>query len=530
MKLEGRLFLTFLIISSYFVQIIGWAEYSKMNLVRAIVDENRFEIDSFYNNTGDRSYYNGHYYSDKAPGQSFLSTPIYLIAKNLFNLFLPHTSQQSINYVTNKIIRISHSETKTYEVTNPGLFYLATMVSVIIFTASLPFTLTVLLVFRIGKYLLNSRKKGILIGITYGLGSLAFIYSTVFFTHVLSAFLIFLSFYLLFIFREKIDIKILVISGILSGLSFVVEYSTSLIAFLLLIYTLRFKQIRLTFVFLISMLLGALPLLIYNFSITHNPFKLIYSFTDPSIRTDVGEKMGFTSLPNVFIIYRHLFDPYRGLFFYHPVLLFSLLGTFWAIRKYKYETLIILFSFLGFLIAFSMRDVNFFDFGSCFGARYYVSLMPFFMFLMCFALEKIDFFVFKILLIISVFNNILGLQNWESLIGDTYSVYIAEPYRSKINSFEVLANPLKTHYFPLFIENGPRARIVENLLEGRNIFEVRHFFSTKNNYPFITLIPLVFILLFIWRREFKSARIFKFLLENPEIIYIPIIQSLLLLI
>ncbi|MDY6773802.1 MAG: hypothetical protein SVS85_01255 [Candidatus Nanohaloarchaea archaeon] len=42
-----------------------------------MVDYGTLNIDKVYQNAGDRSYYQGHYYSDKEPGMAFLATPIY---------------------------------------------------------------------------------------------------------------------------------------------------------------------------------------------------------------------------------------------------------------------------------------------------------------------------------------------------------------------------------------------------------------------------------------------------------------------
>ena len=53
---------------------------SRLALVKAIVDEGRFEIDSYHNSelyTTDKSYFNGHYYSDKAIGTAVLGAIAY---------------------------------------------------------------------------------------------------------------------------------------------------------------------------------------------------------------------------------------------------------------------------------------------------------------------------------------------------------------------------------------------------------------------------------------------------------------------
>src|SRR5690349_10488444 len=60
---------------------------SRLALVKAFVDEGRFEIDSYHNTelyTVDKSYYNGHYYSDKAVGTATLGVLAYYPVRYLY--------------------------------------------------------------------------------------------------------------------------------------------------------------------------------------------------------------------------------------------------------------------------------------------------------------------------------------------------------------------------------------------------------------------------------------------------------------
>jgi hypothetical protein len=77
----AALFVVLLASSAYFVQGIGPNQYARMDLVWAMVDQRTFSIDSFAGNTMDKSWKDGHYYSDKAPGLSFASIPPYLASK-----------------------------------------------------------------------------------------------------------------------------------------------------------------------------------------------------------------------------------------------------------------------------------------------------------------------------------------------------------------------------------------------------------------------------------------------------------------
>jgi 4-amino-4-deoxy-L-arabinose transferase-like glycosyltransferase len=324
-----------MIIFTYFIHGIWWNDNTRLDLVKAIVDENRFEIDSYYNNTGDRSYYNGHYYSDKAPGQSFLSTPIYTLWKFIYSKTNPDTSTRT-DYVVNKIVinPITGKETKTYEPINPNQLLLFSLILVTIFTTSLPSTLTVLLIYKISKFFTVNEKYRILVVITYGLGTLAFIYATIYFTHGLATFFVFFAFYLLFKLKQekKFRFRYLILSGLFIGFAIVVDYTSILFALGLIVYiALSFKNLNKFLIFISTLFIATTPLLFYNYVILGDFSKLVYAYTDPDIRQDVTENLGFTGKINLFIVYRHLFDPYRGLLFYHPILLLSIIGVYYMI-------------------------------------------------------------------------------------------------------------------------------------------------------------------------------------------------------
>jgi hypothetical protein len=63
--------------SAYFIQGAGANQNSRFDLVRAIVEEGTFRIDSFHRNTFDKSVHEGHYFTDKAPGLSFAAVVPY---------------------------------------------------------------------------------------------------------------------------------------------------------------------------------------------------------------------------------------------------------------------------------------------------------------------------------------------------------------------------------------------------------------------------------------------------------------------
>ena len=67
---------------AYFVpRGIDWNADSHLDLTRALVDHHTAVIDAYHAGLGDRSYYHGHYYTDKAPGLSLLAVPVYAMLR-----------------------------------------------------------------------------------------------------------------------------------------------------------------------------------------------------------------------------------------------------------------------------------------------------------------------------------------------------------------------------------------------------------------------------------------------------------------
>ena len=60
---------------AYFYQGGGWNQNSRFDLVRAVLEQGALRIDAYHENTGDKAFVNGHYYSDKAPGLVLLALP-----------------------------------------------------------------------------------------------------------------------------------------------------------------------------------------------------------------------------------------------------------------------------------------------------------------------------------------------------------------------------------------------------------------------------------------------------------------------
>jgi hypothetical protein len=58
---------------AYFYGAGGWNQNSRFAMIRAVLERHTLEIDAYQLHTGDRAFWRGHYYTDKAPGASLVA-------------------------------------------------------------------------------------------------------------------------------------------------------------------------------------------------------------------------------------------------------------------------------------------------------------------------------------------------------------------------------------------------------------------------------------------------------------------------
>jgi hypothetical protein len=64
----------------------GGTPTSRLDLLQALVLHGTFSIDQYHRNTSDKALFDGHYYSDKAPGTAVLALPAFALAQLLLKL------------------------------------------------------------------------------------------------------------------------------------------------------------------------------------------------------------------------------------------------------------------------------------------------------------------------------------------------------------------------------------------------------------------------------------------------------------
>ena len=355
MKRKALLFVLLLLISYSFVQYTGANQRSRFDLVLAMANEHSFVIDRYAENTVDKSFYDGHYYSDKAPGVSFLGLPAYLLMNRLQRLD-------------------EHDLWIGYPV------YLVT-----VFAVGLPSALLALLVWRFGRELSGEEWWSLAVAGAFAWGTLAWPFATMFYGHQTASLFCFAAFYLIFLVKKgQLSGWALLGAGCLAGLGVVTEYQVAFIVALLFLYALIvLRPRRQVLLYVAGGLPVALALMAYNTVCFGAPHHLSPSFvSEPQWAHSQVGVWGVT-VPDPLRLVQLLFG-WRGLFVLSPVLVVGVVGLWEMARReeWRWEAGLTVAMFLIFVVAnsaFYSGAENYIFGGYSPGARYLIPVLPFLM-------------------------------------------------------------------------------------------------------------------------------------------------------
>lgn len=353
--------ITMLVSYSYFFQAGGWNQNSRFDLTRAIIEEHRLKIDSFHENTGDKSKVGDHYYTDKAPGQSLLAVPFVATTRIILKLInINPESDAGIN----------------------AQAYIATF-----FTAVLPTVICAFLLFWLGLSMGYNKSSAYFMMISYSFATPAWCYATLLFPHALTGCLLLTSLSAVFLY-EKANTSnssywISFIAGLSAGFMVLVDYHAGPAAVLLAIALL--VQIRITkSSYVLSSVSGlcfgagicVVFLMLYNYLSFGSPFILSYQVKIGF--EEMREGLFGVTYPRFESLYQLLFGQYRGLFPIAPVLLGSIYGFILILRNKKSRFIGVVTLFIS--LYFILMHASFINWhgGWGYGPRYMLDALPLF--------------------------------------------------------------------------------------------------------------------------------------------------------
>jgi hypothetical protein len=296
------LFVLLFVSYAYFYQAGGWNQNSRFDLVRAITNEHTLTIDPFQLSTGDKAFFDGHYYSDKAPGLALAAVPIVALARPILRLF--------------------GGDPETYA----GLALLSFLATV--FTAGLLTALAGVSLYSLAIDLGASEAGAMFAAITFGLATPIWTLATIFIGHAFSAALLVFAFAAACRARDARDGAIV---GFCAGWATVSEFPAAVPAVLIALLTAanvwrldRGRAIRIVGAMTAAALACAAVLMGYQYICFGSPFHIAYS----SESGYVGMQEGIfgVNVPRLIRLRRILFGEYRGLLPIAPTLAFAPIG------------------------------------------------------------------------------------------------------------------------------------------------------------------------------------------------------------
>jgi hypothetical protein len=345
---------------------------SRLDLVRAIVEKHTTEIDEYASNTIDYATFNGHIYSDKAPGLAFAAIPAYAATDALLRL-------PALQGVVRRVAdRLGFDNESAGDAADAGdrVRVAAGRSVVIFFLIMLP------------SALLGAALHGLLgqLGLPVlvrlatplisGLATIAFPFTLRFFAHQFVAILLFAAFYLAFLIKQRrMGERALIPIGFLLGWAVISEYPAVLIAGAVALYALiAAPSKRWALGGLVAGLPPVVMLGVYNAVTFGSPVALGYAYSVWDV-----QHVGFlgVSVPTLEGAWGITFSPYRGLFFLSPVLLLAIPGfvRLWKSGQTRAEALLCGWALVSFLL-FNASSVAWAG-GWAVGPRYVVPMLPF---------------------------------------------------------------------------------------------------------------------------------------------------------
>ena len=134
----------------------------------AVVDKGTLRIDDYVDNTVDYAKFEGHYYSDKAPGAAFLGIPVYAAMKSVLSLPVMDKLMDYLSH--NQALAATLREGGTGLLEDKVRFALG-QVAVTFVAAMIPTALLGVLLYRLLKEFGLDRRARVLLTLIYGLAT-----------------------------------------------------------------------------------------------------------------------------------------------------------------------------------------------------------------------------------------------------------------------------------------------------------------------------------------------------------------------
>lgn len=364
---QRRLFVLLALTYAYFYQGGDPNQATRILLTKALVDRGEPHITAYHAVTIDKSEHAGRFYSDKAPTVSLLATAPWALMNALDRLF--------------------HIDAASRAAERARLHMIVIAVSVTAGVAAAALLRRALVLFGAAD------RDADLLTLGYGLGTLAFPFSTVLFGHQTAAAIVLGAFWLA-VSTRTYSTRRLVALGLIWALSMVTEYPTGILVACQGLYVLSADMRARAVVRVLGWsAVGAIaPFAIHSLFLWWafgSPTKLPYTYmAEPIFLSHTSSGLLGINAPTLVGFWGSLMSRYRGLFFYCPFLLLSLLGfRAWLLSgERKAELRLCAAMVLGYVLF----NAGYFawDGGGSTGPRHLVPMLPYLVLPMAFLMKE----------------------------------------------------------------------------------------------------------------------------------------------
>jgi hypothetical protein len=348
-----------------------WSENSRLDLVRALSEHHDVVIGDYVANTGDYALYQGHAYSDKAPGPAFLALPAALAVQPALDL--PASQRLLDRLASSGKLGATLNPTGT-GINTDKLRAFVLLVAITLFASALPTAMGALALYALLRRHTAGPTPALLVTLAYGLATPLAAYGGNFYSHALVASLLVGAWTVTDL--EYAPARAL-LAGLLLGWAAISEYPAALPAAIIgLAAAWRWRRPSALLWFALGGLPPALLMAVYDWRAFGTPLPIGY---EHSALWQQQHQTGFLSItyPHVAALWGLLFGLYRGLFTRAAWLLLALPGyvIWWRSGRARAHWWVAFLAPLSMLLFYSSSAM--WPGGFAAGPRYLVLISPF---------------------------------------------------------------------------------------------------------------------------------------------------------
>ena len=358
-RIEAVVFTIPFLSYAYFYQGSDQSTAARFDLMRSLLERGTLWIDGYCGyNTADIINFGGHIYSVKAPGTSLVCLLPWVVIRVLF---LPLMTRNE-----------------------PFYWALVTYLTIVLTTGAL-ISVVCVVMYRFARFLGVSDGRSVAVALVLAFGTIVFPYATEMTGEPFAGAFSFISFYLIATWRDDLSVWRLFWAGLMAGLAVLNDYPVFLVAATLGLYAIyRLRSSRPVGAFALGAAITAALMFGYNWGAFGSPLFFSYqAFKLPGNEQFPEQAVGFVGLtyPKINLLWNILADPQRGLFFCNPVLLLTIPGIAYFLRRrdLRAEWIVTVFSFVA-LILFNAsygESIVSWGGGTATGPRQIVAAIPF---------------------------------------------------------------------------------------------------------------------------------------------------------